>query len=351
LTRIWDGNTNAFSHFTSTLYYNSPERKVGTFNKEASIDWFTTLRKDPAVVLADVDDVCPTEKWMLFHQTEAQGFGSAPYDVDAYNHAHEFAFVLGAPYHDIFLCEVSKMTDVCDFNIGNDDDESLYGKAHHVTTCYPDLAGRTCNTDETMTSDYVYTAHYDITVYSWNQRAFHTHYPPAFLANTVAVIQTALLQDPVNFYEFVVPNTYTSESSPTSYNIGNSDSIVHYWFGMDSCDCGAYYDGLHYGWTNTHSYKGRVVDRVGICPHYFNYWVYKLILGNVYWPHYGSQWMENDPSQNYYTVFAGDYYFPTQDYGTYTCSRMDTYTSVQFPCSFNGYCNYHCNGTTIPDAC
>jgi len=256
---------------------------------------------------------------------------------------------LGAPYHDIFLCEVSKMTDVCDFNIGNDDDESLYGKAHHVTTCYPDIAGRTCNTDETMTSDYVYTVHYDYQQYPYNEHAFHTHYPAAFLANTVAVIQTALLQDPANFYDFWFPNQI--ELHPGSYNIGNSDSIVHYWLGMDSCDCGSAYDGVHYGWHNTRPYQGPPDYREGSCTHYYDYWVLRFLDGNHFWTTLGNNWMENDPTQDYSTSYPGNFYLPEFYPTFYTCARLDTGPEVDSTaCAYNS-CSFACNGTKIPDNC
>jgi len=243
------------------------------------------------------------------------------------------------------------MGEVCDFNnIGNDDDESLFGKTHHVTTCYPDLAGRTCGTEEVMASDYVYTTHYNSYIYPYNEHLFHTHYPPAFLANTALVIQTALLQDPANFYDWYFPNQINI--APSSYNIGNFDSILHYWFGIDSCDAGTKYPGIHYGWHSDRYYQGPADLRDGVCSHYFDYWVLQFLNGNHYWLTKGNSLMESDSTQSYYTAYPGNYYLPDNYADVYVCSRMDTVTETisgtSFPCAFAA-CNFACNGSTNLD--
>jgi hypothetical protein len=232
LSSVW--GVNAFPAMNVyTVFYENPDRKLGTYPTSAGIDWFTTMRKDVNAIYNEISSDCPLNQFMNVKRTLAQGFGSAPYNVTEYNAAHQFAYELRSPYHDAFICEFSKMTN-CDMTIGDDDDESLYGKAHHDSRCAPDAFGHTCDPLEVMASPDWYTALYDNIHNPFNGEAFYTPYPPVFLANTAIVIYQALQDDPYAMYK-----VYNYEAGMQPYNIGSSLSLFWYWMGAPlACDWG-----------------------------------------------------------------------------------------------------------------
>lgn len=276
LQSTWDNNVQAFAHYIYTYYYDNPDRKVGTFAREAAIDWFVTLRPSFGS-LFEISEDCPQQKLIALHNLPAQGFGSAPVDEDAYNKAHWWTHVLQSTYHDYFLYEVSKQT-LGGFSLDDDDDESLFTKAHRDQTCRPQF-GQTCEPFEVMAYSEQYSINPYANVRSYYGEPFFTHYPPVFLANTAVVIFQAYKDDPANFDAFFD----SSIISGKEYSIGNSKSIFWHWMhSLPPCDFGKKYSVTHWTFEPTRYYRGQPASAASNCNDYYEI-MSSGFLGNYWW--------------------------------------------------------------------
>jgi len=219
----------------------------------------------------------------LMHQTPAQGFGSAPANPDEYVRAHEFAFALNSTYYDEFKCVYSHFDEWC-FNENiyfdwgaspfteNEEDESLFGKAHHDTTCNPDYHdGQFCSCDyswgttqwdgcytdgnypDTTRHSHPYYPDLDITNYEPNTppEQLYTHWPYVPLALTFGVAAQSIMDDPNSFW------TYGAAYPQSNYVVGENPNIVRQWMNnLNTCDFGYAYGTSYYGWGATALYGG-----------------------------------------------------------------------------------------------
>jgi len=228
--------------------------------------------------LLEISEDCPQQKLVALHNLEAQGFGSAPVDVEAYNKAHWWTHVLESTYHDYFLYEVSKGS-LGGFNLEDDDDESLFTKAHQDQTCRP-VYGQTCEPLEVMAYSDSFSVNPFQTMRTYYGEPFFTHYPPVFLANTAVVIFQAFHDDPANFEKFFNPATL----GLWEYNIGNSKSIMWQWMhSLQACDFGKKYSVKHWTFSTTQYYRAIPSTTVQYCNQYMDFFVSDNFIGNYYW--------------------------------------------------------------------
>jgi len=185
---------------------------------------------------------------------------------------------------------------LCDLTIGDDDDESLFTKAHKDTRCAPDGYGQTCVPSEVMAypdttdypNDYVfngwYTIHPDWNFHLYNSEPFFTPYPPAFLANTAIILYQAIKDDPYKY-----ENIYNPSIGSVSYDIGSSASIYWHWLSNPlACDTGRKYNETtvsHYGFSYTQNYMRNPGTGVALyCNSYYDMNTWNMWgAGNVWW--------------------------------------------------------------------